>query len=165
MTSLLRCLAAVSFTLAGVASLTQSALGADLPTVSIDHLYYLQSRGAHLQNLKPDEWVDYCISHKLGGPSFESLYAQVVWVRVESTRLLKVESVPITDPYIRWLQRALEAYTGLLREEAQRIRNGLIREGTIATETLEVLTKLQQQAPASPSAPPPPAGNEPLPPK
>lgn len=127
-------------------------LGADLPTISIEHLYYLQTRGTHLQNLKPDEWVDYCLAHKLGGPSFESLYAQVVWIRVELTKLLKVESVQITDPYIRWLQRAQDAYTGLLREEAQRIRNGLVREGSIAGETLEVITKLQQQVPPPPNA-------------
>ena len=59
----------------------------------------------------------------------------------------------ITDPYIRWLQRALEAYTGLLREEALRIRNGLVREGTLAGETLDILSKLTPQAPPSSAAP------------
>jgi hypothetical protein len=116
---------------------------ADLPTVSIEHLYYLQTRAQRLKEIKPDEMIDYCLALKIGGPAFDSLNAQVHWLRIEHTKLLKVDMLPITDPYIRWLNKALEAYSNLLRDEAVRIREGLLKEGAVATDTLEAIGRAQ----------------------
>jgi len=37
-------------------------MAADLPTVSVEHLYYLVSRGERVGKLRADEMVDYCIA-------------------------------------------------------------------------------------------------------
>jgi hypothetical protein len=57
--------------------------------------------------------------------------------------------VPVTDPYIRWLLKAQDVYAGLLREEVERVREGLVREGAIATEALESIAKAQEAARAA----------------
>jgi hypothetical protein len=115
----------------------------------MEHLYFLQARGRALAELKPDLLVNYFLSQKIGGRSFDNLNAQVEWIRIELARLLKVDMVPVTDPYIRWLLKAQDVYMGLLREEAERVREGMVREGTIATDTLESIARAQEAARAA----------------
>lgn len=119
---------------------------ADLPTVSMEHLYFLQARGRALSELKAEALLNYLLAGKLGGPSFNNINAHVEWIRIELARLVKVDMVPVTDPYIRWLIKAQDVYAGLLREEAERIRDGLVRDGLIATETLENISRAQEAA-------------------
>ena len=136
------------------AAATPPLAAADLPTVSIEHMYYLQARATALKELKPEEMVNYCLAQKLGGPAFDSLNAQVQWLRIELAKLLKVDLLTPTDPYIRWLNKAIDTYGVLLREEAQRIREGLLQEGAIASEALEAISRAQnaQSAPGTPSS-------------
>lgn len=122
--------------------------GADLPTVSMEHLYYLHQRALDLREVKPDEMVDYCIAQKLGGPVFDQLNGQILWLRIELTKMLKVDMIPPTDPYVRWLQKAIEAYGVLVREEAQRVHRGIQQEGRIAQATLDAIAKSQAAAPS-----------------
>lgn len=49
------------------------------------------------------------------------------------------------DPRIIVLNRTQEEYSKLLREEAQKIQNGILREGQVATDTLQVIAQVQQQ--------------------
>jgi len=118
---------------------------ADLPTVTVEHLYYLQARAERIRRLKPDEMIDYCIAQKIGGNAFDQLYGQLFTMRVDLAKLLKVEELKVTDPRVVTLNRTSEAYTSLLREEAQRVQNGIIREGQIATDTLIVIARAQNQ--------------------
>ena len=118
---------------------------ADLPTVSIEHLYYLQSRAERVGKLKPEQLVDYCIAQKLGSSSFESLYTQLFSMRIDVTKLTKVEEVPPGDPRIVTLTRTIDAYTTLLYDEARRVQNGILREGEVATDTLVAIAKVQRQ--------------------
>jgi hypothetical protein len=53
--------------------------------------------------------------------------------------------VSSTD-HIRLLTKAQGVYSVLLRGDAERIRDGLIREGMIATETLENIARAQEVA-------------------
>lgn len=118
----------------------------------MEHLYFLQTRGRHLAELKPDLLVNYFLAQKIGGQTFNNLNAQVEWIRIELARLVKVDMVPLTDPYIRWLTKAQDVYLGLLREEAERVREGLVREGTIAAATLENISRAQEAARSSEGA-------------
>jgi hypothetical protein len=122
---------------------------ADLPTVSMEHLYFLQARGRALSELKSEPLINYLLALKLGGQTFQNANAQVEWIRVELARLVKIDMVPVTDPYIRWLTKALDVYSGLLREEAERVRDGIVREGMIATQTLETISRAQEAARAA----------------
>jgi hypothetical protein len=63
------------------------------------------------------------------------------------SKVTKVDILPASDPYVRWLNKTLEAYTGLLREEAVRVQNGLVKEGVLAFDTLEGIARAQNQAP------------------
>jgi hypothetical protein len=122
------------------------AAASDLPSVTVEHLYYLRARGLRVQEWKADEMVEYCLSQKMGGPAFDALYAQVSWVRMELAKVTKVDVLPASDPYVRWLNKTLEACTGLLREEVVRVQSGLVREGTVAADTLEAVERAQNQA-------------------
>jgi hypothetical protein len=124
----------------------QSALPADLPTFSMEHLYFLQARSRALAEIKPDPLIHYIVAQKLGGSSFGNIHAHVEWIRIELARLVKVDMVPLSDPYIRWLLKAQDVYTGLLREEAEKIKDGLMREGEIASKTLENIARSQEAA-------------------
>ena len=119
------------------------AEAADLPAVTVEHLYYLRSRGLRLQEYKADEVIDYCLALKIGGPAFDAVYAQVLWMRAELVKTTKVDMLPASDPYVRWLNKSLEAYMGLLREEAARVQSGLVKEGTVAFDTLETISRAQ----------------------
>ena len=118
---------------------------ADLPTITVEHLYYLQARAAQVRKLKSDEVIEYCVAQKIGGSAFENLYSQLFTLRIDLARLLKVEEVLSTDPRVVTLNRTHDAYTALLREEAQKVQNGIIREGQIATDTLTTIARSQNQ--------------------
>jgi len=118
---------------------------ADLPTVTIEHLYYLQARAEHVRKFRPDEMIEYCVAQKIGGPAFENLYSQLFTIRIDLARLLRVEEVLSSDPRVVTLNRTHEAYTALLREEAQKVQNGIVREGQIATDTLTTIARAQNQ--------------------
>jgi len=118
-------------------------VAADLPSVSVEHLYYLRARALRLQEFKPEEMIDYCVSQKIGGPVFDSIYAQQLWHRTELARVTKVDVLPSSDPYVRWLNKSFEACTALLKEEAARVQSGLVKEGLVALDTLDAISKAQ----------------------
>ena len=118
---------------------------ADLPTLTVEHLYYLQARAEHIRKFRPDEMIEYCIAQKISGVAFDNVYSQLFTIRIDLARLLKVEEVLSTDPRAVTLNRTHEAYTALLREEAQRVQNGIVREGQIATDTLTTIARAQNQ--------------------
>lgn len=119
---------------------------ADLPTVTIEHLYYLQARADRVRKFKPDEMVEYCLAQKLGGAAFEAFSSQVVPLRIELARLLEIERQQDTEPRVAELKKRIDLYTALLREEAQKVRNGMINEGQIAADTLQAIARAQQDA-------------------
>jgi hypothetical protein len=96
-----------------------------------------------VQEYKAEEVIDYCLALKIGGPAFDTVYAQVLWMRTELVKTMKVDMLPASDSYVRWLNKSLEAYVGLLREEAMRVQSGLIKEGTVAFDTLEAISRAQ----------------------
>ncbi len=130
--------------IAVVGVMCASAQSADLPTVSVDHLYYLRARGEHIRRLPADDMVDYCIAQKIGGRAFEDLYSQLFLMRIDLTKLQRIEGVSDEDSRVKTLKRTYAAEYGLLLEEAQRVQRGVIREGLIATEVLESLSRTQQ---------------------
>ena len=126
-------------------SLGAISMAADLPTVSVEHLYYLVSRGERVGKLRVDEMVDYCIALKLGGSAFENLYTQIFSMRVDLARMLKVEEILPTDSRVVALNKTIDAYMVLLREEAQKVQKGIVQEGHVATETLTAIARAQNQ--------------------
>jgi hypothetical protein len=116
---------------------------ADLPTITVEHLYYLQARAERVRKFRPDEMIEYCIAQKIGGSTFESLYLQIFSIRVDLMKLLKVEELQPTDVRVTALNKTHEAYTTLLREEAQRVQNGILREGQVATDALTAIGRAQ----------------------
>ena len=118
---------------------------ADLPTVTIEHLYYLQARAERVRKFKPDEMVEYCLAQKLGGASFDAFCSQVVPLRTELARLLEIEQQQDTEPRVAELKKRIDLYTNLLREEAQKVRGGMLNEGLIAADTLQAIARAQQQ--------------------
>jgi hypothetical protein len=120
-------------------------MAADLPTVSVEHLCYLVSRGERVGKLRADEMVDYCIALKLGGSAFENLYTQIFSMRVDLARMLKVEEILPTDSRVVALNKTIDAYMVLLREEAQKVQKGIVQEGHVATETLTAIARAQNQ--------------------
>lgn len=120
-----------------------AAPAADLPTVSIDHLYFLRARATYLRKLDANAMVEYCLAQKLGGRSFEDLYAQLFTMQIDLAKLLKVEGAPADDPRVKLLNKTYDAYFILLRDEAQKIQSGLVREGQIASEALEAIARDQ----------------------
>jgi len=135
---------AVSCFLALLSLVPQNTGAADLPSVTVEHLYYLRARAQRLQEFKPDEMIDYCLGLKIGGPAFDSVYAQVLWLRTELVKVTKVDILPASDPYVRWLNRALEAHVGVLREQAMHVQSGLLKEGSVAFDTLDAISKAQK---------------------
>ena len=117
--------------------------GADLPTVTVEHLYYLQARAERVRKFKPDEMIEYCVAQKIGGTAFENLYSQLFTMRIDLARLLKVEEVLLTDPRVLTINKTHEAYISLLREEAQKVQNGIVREGQVASDTLTSIARAQ----------------------
>lgn len=137
---------ALSCFLALVVFSIDSVCASDLPSVTVEHLYYLRARGQRVQEWKPEEMIEYCLAQKIGGPAFDAIYAQVSWLRTELMKVTKVDVLPASDPYVRWLNKTLDAYTVLLREEVSRVQNGLIKEGVVAFDTLDAISRAQNQA-------------------
>jgi hypothetical protein len=90
-------------------SLATRGIAADLPTVTVGHLYYLQARAERLRKLTADEMIAYCIAQKIGGGRFESLYSQLFSMRIDLTKLLKIEEVQPSDPRVATLNKTVEA--------------------------------------------------------
>ena len=127
-----------------IALLFATALeAADLPTISVDHLYYLQARAECVRDFKPQELINYCIVQKIGGSAFESLYSQLFTIRIELTKLIKVDGVRPEDPRVVTLNTTYEEYSKLLRQEAEAIQNGIFHEGQVATEALKAIARVQ----------------------
>jgi hypothetical protein len=118
---------------------------ADLPTVTVEHLYYLQARAERIRKLNADDMIAYCIAQKIGGSSFENLYSQLFTMRIEVTKLLKIDGVDSNDPRVQLLNKTHEEYTKLLRDEARRIQNGIDTEGQVASDALRTIGRAQQQ--------------------
>jgi hypothetical protein len=134
-----------SASLCFLASLFMCAVSrsADLPTVSVEHLYYLRVRGEHLRRLSTDDIIDYCIAQKLGGRAFEDLYSQLFTMRIELTKLQRVEGLSDEDSRVKTLKKTYAAYYVLLSDEALKAQKGLMREGQIASETRESIGRAQ----------------------
>ena len=126
----------------------------DLPSITAEHLYYLRARALRLQDAKAEEMLDYCVAMKIGGPVFDSLYAQLLWHRNELARVTKVDILPASDPYVRWLNKSFDACNALLKEEVLRVQAGLLKEGTVALDTLEMISKAQAQMQSAQPTPP-----------
>jgi hypothetical protein len=121
-----------------------SSNAADLPTVSVEHLYYLRSRAQHLRKLSMDEFIEYCLALKLGGGAFENLYSHISTLRTELAKLRLVDRAPEGDERIKSLNLNIIAHVDSLKEEVRRIQNGLVREGQIASETLDTIARDQR---------------------
>ena len=127
-----------------IALLLASPLNAaDLPTVTVEHLYYLQARAERVRKFRPDDMIEYCIAQKIGGTAFENLYSQLFTMRIDLTKLLKVEEVLPTDPRVVTLNKTVEAYSRLLRDEAEKVERGIVHEGQVATDTLNAIGRAQ----------------------
>ena len=66
-------------------------------------------------------------------------------MRIDLTKLVKVEEVLPSDPRVMTLNKTLDAYAVLLREEAQKVQKGIIQEGHVANETLNAIARAQNQ--------------------
>ena len=126
------------------AALWATAWSADLPTVTIDHLYYLRTRGEQVRKLSADDMIDYCIVQKIGGRAFEDLYSKLFQVRIDVTRLQRIDGLSDDDSRVKTLKKTYSVEYTLLSDEAVRIQKGIIREGVIAAETLEAMGRAQQ---------------------
>jgi hypothetical protein len=118
---------------------------ADLPTVTIEHLYYLQARAERVRKFRGDEMIEYCLALKLGGAAFENVYTQICTMRIDRAKLVNVEGIKEEDPRVVTLGRSIAAYTEVLRGEAEKIQNGITREGQVATDALTAIGKAQTQ--------------------
>jgi hypothetical protein len=125
--------------------LTAITQAADLPTVSIEHLYYLKARAERIRKFNPNDMIEYCIAQKIGGSSFENLYSQLFTMRIEVTKLIKIDGVDSNDPRVVLLNKTHEEYTKLLRDEARRIQNGIEGEGQVASDALDAIARAQRQ--------------------
>jgi hypothetical protein len=120
------------------------AESADLPTTSIEHLYYLRARGENVRRLLADDVIEYCVTQKIGGRAFDDLYSQLATMRVDLAKLQRIDGLSDEDARVKTLKKAYAVYSGLLADEAQKIQRGLAREGQIAAETLESIGRAQQ---------------------
>jgi hypothetical protein len=120
------------------------ACAADLPTTSVEHLYYLRARGESIRRLAPDDMIEYCVTQKIGGRAFDDLYSQLASMRIELAKLQRIESLSDEDSRVKTLKKTHAVYYGLLIDEALKIQRGLVREGQIAGDTLESIGRAQQ---------------------
>ena len=121
-----------------------SVAAADLPQIGIEHLYYLRARGDYLRRLTSAEMVEYCVAQKIGGRAFDDLYVQLFLMRVELSKLQKIEGASEENPRVKTLKKTLSVQTELLEDEARRVQSGLIREGHLAFDALEAMGRAQQ---------------------
>jgi hypothetical protein len=122
---------------------------ADLPTISLEHLYYLKARSGRVAKFKPDEMIEYCLVQKLGGNAFENLYAQVFSNRIEVAKLLQVEAVDPKEARVVELNKTYEVLSKILNDEALKIQNGILSEGLVASDTLQGISIAQENQPVS----------------
>jgi hypothetical protein len=118
-----------------------SAFPVEGPTVSVDHMYYLQARADYVERLNQPQMMSYCVSQKIGGKAFEDLYGQVLALRVEVAKMIKVDQISYKDPKVEKLNLTITTYTDLLYEEAQKAQQGIIIEGKVASQALSHITK------------------------
>jgi hypothetical protein len=109
----------------------------------VEHLYYFRVRGEHLRRLSTDDIIDCCIAQKLGGRAFEDLYSQLFTMRIELTKLQRVKGLSDEDSRVKTLKKTYAAYYVPLSDEALKVQKGLMREGQIASETLESIGRAQ----------------------
>src|SRR6186713_3304761 len=83
---------------------------ADLPTVTVEHLYYLQARAERVRRMKADEMIEYCVAQKIGGAAFENLYTRLFDMQLDLTKLLKIEGVLPEDHRVVLLKKTHEEY-------------------------------------------------------
>jgi hypothetical protein len=119
------------------------ASGSNLPTVTVEHLYFLATRGEHVKALRGEELVQYCVAQKLGNSTFESLNDQLLTMRIELTTLIVLQELREDDPRVVALKKKRSAFESLLQEEARKIQQGVVREGVIADETLRAIARAQ----------------------
>ena len=125
----------------GVACLGLPA--ADLPTVTVEHLYYLQGRGDRIKKLTWEEMVEYCLAQKIGGAVFDDLYQQLFNLRLEMRKMIKIDGIDEEDPRVLKLKRTHLELSELLRMEVKKVQNGVVREGQIATDVMETIARAQ----------------------
>ena len=117
---------------------------ADLPTVSVEHLYYLRARGEYVRRLSAEDMVEYCVTQKIGGRAFEDLYVQLFHMRQELAKLQRVEGASEDDSRVKTLKKTHAVQFELLTDEARMTQKGIVREGHIAADTLEAMGRTQQ---------------------
>jgi hypothetical protein len=120
------------------------AESADLPTTSVEHLYYLRARGEHVRRLTADDMIEYCVTQKIGGRAFDDLYSQLAAMRIDLAKLQRIEGLSDEDSRVKTLKKTYAVYSGLLIDEVQKIQRGLVREGQIAVDTPESIGRAQQ---------------------
>ena len=120
------------------------AESADLPTISVEHLYYLRVRGEHVRRLSADDMIEYCVTQKVGGRAFDDLYSQLASMRIDLAKLQRVEGLSDEDSRVKTLKKTYAAYYVLLSDEAQKVQRGMVREGQIAADTLDLIGRTQQ---------------------
>lgn len=144
MLSLMKRLAKLLCLIGLTTAMWATAWSADLPTVTIDHLYYLRTRGEHVRKMSAEDVIDYCIVQRIGGRAFEDLYSTLFQIRIDLTKLQKIDGLSDEDSRVKTLKKTYSAEFTLLSDEAVRIQKGIIREGVIAAETLEAMARAQQ---------------------
>ena len=127
-----------------ITAIWATAWAADLPAVSVDHLYYLRTRGEQFRKLSADDMIDYCVAQKIGGRAFEDLYSKLFQIRIDLARLQRIEGLSDDDSRVKTLKKTYAVEYTLLSDEAQRVQRGIMREGIIAAETLEAMGRAQQ---------------------
>ena len=88
--------------------------------------------------------VEYCVAQKIGGRAFDDLYVQLFLMRVELSKLQKVEGASGRESTREDTEEDALGAIELLEDEARNVQRGLIREGHIAFDTLETMGRAQQ---------------------
>src|SRR4051794_36739754 len=120
------------------------AQSADLPTTSVEHLYYLRTRAEHLRRISPDEMIEYCVAQKVGGRAFDDLYSQLSSMRIDLAKMQRLEGLSDEDSRVKTLKKTHAVVYTLLSDEAQKVQRAFVREGQIASETLDGIARAQQ---------------------
>jgi hypothetical protein len=119
------------------------AFAANLPTVTVEHLYFLATRGEQVRKLTSENMVEYCLAQKLGGTTFENLYEQLMSIRIDLMKLVNLDELPVQDARVVAQRKKRDEYEKLLFEEVRKIQQGIVREGAIADETLRAIARAQ----------------------
>lgn len=95
---------------------------ADLPTTSVEHLYYLRARGEHVRRLSADTMIEYCVAQKIGGRAFEDLYSQLFSMRIELTKLQRVEGISDDDSRVKHSRKRMLPSTDCIPMRPKRFK-------------------------------------------